>query len=353
MPVQGFVRLRQHNFGRQASPGTVVAAKRAYGFKGVPTPNLNWTDPDVDTGAIVPVVVPFRGAADLTAALTDPRLAYNSIPLLMAAIFGGGITPTGGGTAKTWSWLPAVRAPLDDDDLFTYEFGDDVVTDWYQFGEGILERLEITGPEGLGPLTTAMSWRFGSIASTGSTDSPVTGTVPTPALTPDINEAIVYLKDLGIYIADSPYDLDTSQVTDALRSFKLTIAQARDQKRYANADQSFDIDAYGKGALTIELECTFEKTSDTVGTGSESDAWLSDEAVNRYIRISGESTVEAQSGIPYSFEFAMPARYYTRTEGNIGGNTTVILTAHAFEDADQFSGAFSAEVVNTLTNTGL
>lgn len=357
MPIQGFTRLRQHNFGRQASAGTKVAAKRAYGFRGVPTPNLNWTDAEVDTGSIVTVIPPTRGAPDITASLTDPRLAYNTIPLLMAGIFGRdgntSVTPTGAGDAKTWTWRPSVFAPLDDDDLFTYEFGDDVQDDWYQFGDGLLERLEITGPDGLGPLTTSMSWRFGSFSSTGSTDFPQDGTVPTPGVTPDINEVTVYLKDLGIYIASSPYDFDANQITDALHSFVLRITQARDQKRFANADQSFDIDFYGKGALAIELECQFAKTDDTVGTGSESDAWMSDTAVNRYIQVKGESLTEAESAVPYSWEFSMPARYYTRTEGAIGGNSTVILTARAFADEDQFSGAFETTVVNTLGSTGL
>ena len=351
MPIQGFTRLRQHNFGRQTSLNTKVPAKRAYGFQGVPTPNRNWTDPDVATGSIDPVVTPFLGAPDITAPLTDPRLAYNTLPLLLSAIFGGGVTPTGGGTAKTWVFDPASVAPLDDDDVYTYEFGDDVVTDWYQFGDGLLERVEITAPEGLGVLTTSMTWRFGSFSSTGSTDNPVDGTVPTPGVTPDINESVVYLKDAGIYIADDPYDLPSSQVSDALHSFVLRIGQARDQKRFANADQSFDIDAYGRGPRTIELELSFAKTSDTVGTGSESDAWMSNSAVNRYIQITFTSTDVAQTPSTfYSWTFSMPARYYTRTEGNVGGNTIIVLTAHAFDDEVTFNGVFNSTIVNTLTS---
>jgi hypothetical protein len=353
VPIQGFTRLRQHNFGRQSAIGTKVAAKRAYGFRGVPLPNLNWTDPEVDTGAIHPVVTPFRGAPDLTAPLTVPRLAYNDLPIIMGGLFGGAETPTGGGTAKTWTHFPASVAPLDADDLFTYEFGDDVLTDWYQFGDGLLESFEINGPDGGGVLNASMTWRFGSVSSTGSTDSPVTGTVPTAGLAADPTEVVVYLKDLGIYISDSPYDLAANQVSDALHSFTLRVTQARDEKRFANADQSFDIDGFGRGAGTIELECQFAKTADTVGTGSESDAWLSDEAVNRYIRIGGESTVEAQSGIPYSWLFEGPFRYYTRAEGAIGGNTTVILTARAFYDPDEFGGVFRSIAVNTLTSAGL
>jgi hypothetical protein len=347
-PIAGFVRLRQHNFGRQSALGTVVATKRAYGFRGVPTPNLNWTDPEVDTGALVPVVVPFRGAPDLTAALTDPRLAYNSLPILFSGIFGGGITPSGAGTAKTWAFDPSVVIPLDADDVYTYEFGDDVLTDWYQFGDGLLESVEIVAADGGGVLTSSMAWRFGSVRSTGSTDSPVVGVVPTVGIAADPAEVLVYLKDLGIYLSDSPYDLDANQVTDALHSFTLRITQARDEKRFANADQSFEIDAYGRGAMAIELEAQWAKTADTVGTGSESDAWLSDQAVNRYVQIAGESTVDAQVGTPYSWTLALPMRYYTRAETEIGGNTTITLTGHAFYDPDEFGGVFRTTVVNTL-----
>lgn len=350
MPIQGFTRMRRHLFGRQATFGTIVPAKRAYAFRGVPTVNLNWTDPDVDSGAIDLVAAPFRGAPDLTAALTDPRLAYNTIPLLLAGIFGGNVTPTGGGTAKTWPWTPASVPPLDDFDAIGYQFGDDVLTDWFQFADGTLERLEITGPEGLGPLTTSMTWRFGSVRSTGSTDSPASGTVPTAALSVDINEAIVYLKDIGLFISDDLYSIDFHPILDALHTFTLRITQPNDQKRFANADQSFDIDGYGRGARLIELECTFAKTPETVGVGSESDAWMSDAAVTRYVKVAAESTVEAQSGIPYSWFFQMPMRYYTRTDGAVGGNTTVVLTGHAFYDADEFDGAFASTVINTLAS---
>ena len=73
---------------------------------------------------------------------------------------------------------------------------------------------------------------------------------------------------------------------DALHTFTLRFDQEMDLKRYANGSQTFDIDAYGPGARTIELEATFAKTADTVGTGSESDAWMSDTAVDRYVRLS-------------------------------------------------------------------
>lgn len=351
MPIiQGFTRARKHQFGRQTDFGTKVAAKRAYPFRGIPAPNLNWTDQDVDAGSIDTVASPFRGIPDLQAQLTIPALAYNDLPLLLSGSLGGGVTPTGGGAAKTWAYDPASEAPLDDFDPMTYEFGDDVTSDWYQFGDSIIEKLEITGPEGLGALTVSAQWRLGSIASTGSTDSPVTGTVPTPGLNVDTDAAIVYLKDGAIYLSDSPYDLDANQISDALHNFVLRIPQPADQKRFANGTQSFDVSAYGRQARIIEMECTFAKTDDTVGTGSESDAWLSDLPVNRYLKMAFESTVDAQTSTPYSWQFTLPIRYYTRTEGNQGGNTVITLLGRAFFDPDEFGGVFKSTVVNTLTS---
>jgi hypothetical protein len=49
----------------------------------------------------------------------------------------------------------------------------------------------------------------------------------------------------------------------------------------------------------------------------------------------------------------MPLRYYTRTEGNIGGNSTVQLTGHAFFERDTLAYPFYSELVNTLADADL
>jgi hypothetical protein len=352
-PVQGFTRDRKHQFGRQADIGTAVAATRAYPFKGVPAPDLQWTDPDIDVGSIDPVAAPDRMAPQLPASLTAPSLKYNDLPLMLAAIFGGNETPTPGATtAQTWTHKPASKT-VDPFDPMTYEFGDDVLDDWYQFRDGVLDSLEITGPEGLGALSAAMTWRFGAIRSTGSTDAPVDGTVPTTGLDVALDDATVYLKDIGIYISTVYADLATSQIMNALHSFVLRISQPVDEKRFANGDQEFDVDDYGRQARAIELELTFAKTDDTVGLGSESDAWLSDDVVNRYIRFKSTSKVMAEGVVPYSWQVTIPARYYTRTEGEIGGNSVIVLTAHAYLEPTTFAGVFESILVNTLDEAHL
>jgi len=353
MAVQGLTRLRKHQFARQPAFGTKVPATRAYGFQGTPTSDLAWTDPEVDAGSRDVTAAPYRATPDLTAGLTFNALEYNDLPLILCGFFGGAVVPTGGGAAKTWTHDPA-STTIDDPDEFTYEFGDDVLTDWYQFGDSVIESFEITGPTGLGPLTATVNWRQGSVSSTGSTDSPVDGTVPTPGLDVDTNGAKVYLKDMGIYLADTVAGLAAGQVLDALHSFILRGNVEYDQKRYANGTQNFDLSGWGPGTRGIEFEATYAKTADTVGVGSESDKWMSDEAQNGYARLLFLSTVVAQSPSTfYGWTVTLPIRYYTREEGEEGGNTTVILNAHAFFDPDDLDGVFQSVIVCTLTEAEL
>lgn len=353
MPVAGLVRLRAHQFGRQSAHGTAVPATRRYGWTGVPSVELNWTDPEVDTGSIDPVESPYRGADDVTWAESTDSLRYNDIPRLMAGFFGGNEAPTGGGTAQTWTHEPA-SLTNDPVDLFTGEFGDDVLTDWYQFRDGVIESFEITGNEGLGPLAASIDWRFGRWASTGSTDRPVSGTVPTPDLSIEKDAAIVYLKDMEIRIADSVAALGAGKVSKALHAFALRGEQEWDLKRYADGDQSFDIDDYGRGLRTIELEATWAKTARTVGTTSESDKWMSDTAVTRYVQLVFTSKVLAEAPSTfYGWTVTLPMTYRTREEGEIGGNTTVILTGRAQYDPDDFEKVFQSVLVCTLDEAGL
>lgn len=348
MPVQGLVRMRKHQFGMQASIGTRIAAKRAYPFSGVPSVDPQWTDAEIDEGSLDPVAAPYRLAGEYTASLDDPAVKYNNLPIYFAGAFGGTVAPTTTGTSEAWNWTPT-SVTVTDPDVFTYEFGDDVLTDWYQLSDGILETLEITGtrdPDG--PLTASLSWRFGAAYGSGFTDFPDSPAVPTSALNVALNDIIVYLKDGAIYIASDPDDLGTSQISDALHAFTLRVTKEIDQKRYANGEQTFNVDDYAVATRMIELECTFAKTSDTVGIGSESDAWFSETAVNRYIQMIFTSTELADTAIPYSWQFTAPMRYYTREESEAGGNTVIVLTAHAFYDADDLEQVFATDVVNTI-----
>jgi hypothetical protein len=353
MPVRGLVRLRKHQFGRQQDWNTKVAATRAYPFKGVPEHDLNWVDPDVDAGSLDPTVAPHREAPNLSASLNYPQLGYNDLPLLLCGFFGGQVSPTGGGTALTWAHNPS-STELDTLDPFTYEFGDDALDDWFQDGDGVVESFDITIPTGLTALTVDSTWKFGSVSSTGSTDSPVDGTVPTPDLNVDTNPAIVYGKDLAIYIADATAGLSGGQIIDALHSGVMHFSGDLDEKRYANGTQTFDVEEFVRSSRAISFELTFAKTEDIVGMDSESDHWMADQAVDRYIRFVFTSTAVAETPSTfYSWTVTAPCRYYTRTEGDEGGNSTVVLTGHAFFDPEDLDGVFTSTLVNTLAEADL
>ena len=351
--MAGFVPYRKHQFGRQASFGTPIAAQRAYPFTGVPDVNLNWTDPEGDFGSIDPIAKPYRVAPDLTANLTDNALAYNNLPLLLSGFFGGDIDSTGGGTAKTWTYAPA-SLTVDAPDVFTYEFGDDGTDDWFQLSDGIIETVTFNGPDTMGPVTANPSWRFGSAFYEGATEAALqpTPTVPTGSLTVDTQATYVYLGDAKLYIDSDASDIGGTQISNALHSVQITLSHEVDQKRFADGN-GFDLADYGPGKRTIEWQLQFAKTSDTVGVGSESDAWFSTTSIDRYVTLEFTSTAVAQTPSTfYSWRISCPLRYYTRADGEIGQNTTITLTGRAFYD-DTLDYAVETEVVNTLAAADL
>jgi hypothetical protein len=230
-------------------------------------------------------------------------------------------------------------------DYFTYQFGDDVTTDYFQLYDGNMTQLVINSPEtGGGALSSSMTWRFGQARSTGSTDSPVTGTVPTTALSIDVAGTPVYLKDCSVFIDSTAGGIGTTQIVNGVHNFTMTITQEVDEKKFANGTQVFGADDIGRGPRTIELAIQFAKTADTVGTGSEADAWFSDTAVNRFVRIAFTSTVT-----PNAFVISAPIRYYTRDDGAINNNSTVTLTGHGYLDPT-LTYPVRAVVTNTLAS---
>jgi len=359
MPVLGLVRNRRHLLGRQSVFGTPVATVRAYPFSGTPDEDEQWTDPEGDFGSIDPVAAPFRGAGEYGASLSLNPLNYNDLTQLLSGFFGGAVAGTGSPDV-TRIWTPASTS-ADPFDLYTYEFGDDAdgsdsdaPNDWFQNGDGILSSFTIDSPEtGAGVLTSQQQFVFGSFAYAGSTDNPPVLPIPSITDVPDTDPTQIYLKDCSVYMDSDPSDIGGTQLSDSVHKFTLRGTQEIDKKWYANGTQSFNPQAYGRGRRGIEIDLIYAKTPDTVGVGSESDAWSANASVPRFLSVVFESLVMADIAVPYSWLFSMPLRYYTRTEGSIGGNSTVQLTAHAFFEPDTLDYVFYSELVNTLADADL
>lgn len=358
MPVLGYTRNRRHLLGRQSVFGTPVPAVRAYPFSGTPDEDEQWTDPEGDFGSVYPVAAPFRGVGEYGANLSLNPLNYNDLTQILSGFFGGGVT--GSGTPDvTRIWQPAADGS-DDFDVYSYEFGDDAdgtggkPNDWFQNTDGILTSFTIDSPEtGAGVLTSQQQWMFGNFYYAGSTDNAPGISIPSITDVPDTDPVQIYLKDASVFMDSDPSDIGSTQLSDSVHKFTLRGTQEPDKKFYVNGSQSFSPQNWGRGRVGIEIDLIYAKTEDTVGVGSESDAWSADQSVPRFLTVAFESLVMADIAVPYSWLFSMPLRYYTRTEGNIGGNSTVQLTGHAFFEPDTLAYPFYSELVNTLANADL
>jgi hypothetical protein len=343
-PIIGYTRNRYHQFGKQSALNTPVAATRRIAFRGVPDINPNWTEQDVDTGSIDPVLPPYRVGMDITLPLTGV-LDFHHIPLIMAGGVEGGVTPSGA-TAKTWvhttSSLSATTL-----DSFTDEFADDVTNigsgppeDGMQMYGGVVERMEFGFDEEQGPWSVSADWRFAGV------NAHVT---PTASLEVGSNLPLVFGADTALYIDDASGGIGGTLIADSLHSATVAIENTFDIKRFAQGSNSrFQIDGFGLSGRTITATFRFAKTSQIVAAlDSETVDWLNADAVNRYVRLLTQSTNEADTGTPYSWTQDFSGTWRTRTDAEFGGNSVVELVLTGRYDSG-LGHAYKSTVVNTL-----
>lgn len=352
MPIQGFTRFRKRQWGYQGSNSSVITtaavATRVIPWKGVPDVNLNYTYPEQDEGSLHKVAAPYQTANDITASVAGP-LNYNDAPYLFTAGLVGGITPSGGGSDKTWTFTPPslTSSPLG---MFTEQFGDDVLTDWWQLLGTVFESFTLTGDNTMGPLQLSGNLRSAQWKSTGSTDHPVSGTVPTAALTVDATPTPIFLGDCEVFLNASAGAIGTTKISDAVEGMVLSVTNGLDHKRYANGSNTrFSIAGYGLGSQEITLALTLAKTAQTVGLLSENDLWFDDTATKRFCELRFTSPVIITGVIPYSLVIRLPFFYTTRGDGENGNNTQITLTGTAVYDST-LTYAIRATLVNTLAS---
>jgi hypothetical protein len=350
VPIQGFVRFREHQWALQGSNTAAIAtpanpATRVVPLSGVPSVDRAVTFDDVDEGSLDPIQSPYFGALDITETLTGST-TYDDLPWYLALGLKGA-SPTGA-TAKTWAFQPA-SLTADPVVLLTEEFGDDVTTDWFQLFGGTAESVTFSG-ELTTPVETNIGLRFAGFKQTGSTSYPVTGTVPTAALTVDPTPQRVFLDDAEIYLNDTAGAIGTTKISDALASFELGINNTLDQKRYANGSNTrFQIAGYGRGEREITLTAQWHKQDTIVGTGSESDDWMAATPTKRFVSLKFTSPEIITGSTPYSWVTRGALYYTTREDTEINGNTTVTLTGRFVYDSD-LGYVLSSTVVNTLAS---
>ena len=353
MPILGgLTRFREHQWGYQGSNSslisTPVAATRSMPLSGTPDINRNVTFPDDDQGSVDPISAPYYGALDITESLTGV-LDYDSLPWYLSTTVVGGTASTGGGGAKTWTQqATSLTRPILG--LITEEFGDDVTVDWYQLFGGVGQSLEISAPDDNGPLTVNLGMSFAGFKSTGSTSYPVSGTVPTTGLTVAADPPRIFAGDGELFIDDAYTGIGATKIADALISFTASITNEIDKKYAINGSNSrFQAIDQMVGSREITLQMQFHKTTATVGTGSESDDWMSSTPVKRFVELRFTRPAPFITGsTPYSWVLRMPLYYTTREDTDLNNNTTVTLTGTVVYDAN-LGYALRSVTVNALS----
>ena len=334
MPFQGFTRLRRHQAGKQSAFASNTAATRRLPYRGAIVVNPERTDPDVDVGSLDPILAPFAGPMEVTGSW-EGKLAYDDAPYLWSGLIKSGVTPTGG-TAKTWTYQ-AASLTADDFEYFTDEWGDDVSSDYIIGGSGVIDSLEVGFSEDLAAfdVNAALVYARAQI-----------GSGPTGGLSVDDTPQWVYGADTEVFLDSAHGSIGTTKLTDAVRGVTLTISSNLDQKRFANGSNTrFQLAGYGRGAREIELAITAEKSTAWIAEAATLDDAVAPE---RFIEIRTTSPEIITGSTPWSHSIRLPVHLFSRSDGEIGGNTNITLTYRGYYDAD-LGYALRVVVVNTLS----
>jgi len=338
--AQGFTRFREVQVGKQSVLATAVPATRTLPIRGAITLNPNRTDPDVDVGSLDPIIAPYATALEATMSGATGPSTFNDLAIRLSAGIKGGVSPTGNSVSGyTWTFTPA-SLTADSFDYYTVETGDDTADSGGAgingFG-GVINTFGMTMPEDLGPWTVSDDWVFAGAVFGNKT----------AAISVDANPMFMFGADTAFYLNTNAGAIGATQLTDAVRGATLTINNNLDQKRFANGSNTrFQLGAYGRGARTIELTLTVEKTAATIAEAVTLD---DTPTPNRYIKLTCNSTENAgSSGTKAKSEFFLPVRLVSVTDGEIGGNANWTFTYHGFYDST-LTYAFKAVVINSLS----
>lgn len=318
MPISGFTRFRQWAFSAaQSAHGTAATPSGAFPWRGTPNINPNWTDlDDVDDGSIDVTLQPYRKQLDTTVTLAGPA-DFNSLPEVMNMGVRGGVAPTGGGAAKTWTHtaLSLTATTLDE---ASAQWGDDYGSDDMRFKDGVIESIEITFPEDLGPATISTQWYFGSVDS---------GVTKVASLVLPSNLPLIFGADTALYIDSTAGAIGGTQISNSLHSGSIKITNTIDKKRFMNGSNSrFAVAGYGLAERSVEATFTFAKIDSIAGsTGSEIVKWLNSTAVSRFLQLKTTSTEIITGSTPYSWTQNFSGDWRQRTDGELGGNSTITL----------------------------
>lgn len=330
--VPGNVRLRAFQLGAETTFGTPVSATRRFPWKYAPTVDPHWTFPDADTGTLDQAINPYRLRQDTTGTATGP-LAYNDAPYLYAALVKAGVTPS----SNLWTFTPASTSQ-DAFEIFSGEWGDETA-DQYQFVSGVLDKLTLTYPEDLGPVTIAADWRWSKSNYPHAKQ----------ALSVDFEPTWVYAADTSVYVDSSAGGIGGTKIANAVHGLSVDFQNNLDVKSFLNGSNTrFQVDGYGRGLRANTTTFNFAKTTASLQEVAD---WLNADPVERFLAIDTVAPDIVTGSTHYAHKIRFAGYWFTNTlDGAYGtANTTNQLVCMGFVD-QTLTYPFQALVTNGLAS---
>ena len=315
--LPGNVRFRAYQLGLQSDLLTPVDATRRVPWRFTPTVDPHWTFPDVDTGTLDPAIAPYRMAVDVTGQAAGP-LAADDAQILWSGLLMGGVTPTGA-VAKSWHFQPDATS-ADPYDPVSGEWGDEVTGDQFRYYGGIIDQLQLTFPQDLGPIQIQADYRYAAVEYPHTRQD----------LSVDTNPTWLYGADTALYINDTAGSIGITRMVDTMHDASITIASNTDVKRFSNGSNSnFSVAGYGRGARTLETTFNFAKSTQALQEFAD---WLNASPVERFVVLDTTSQVFVTGSTPYQQKIKFAGYWFTRSENAVGSNTTAQLVCrHVFD----------------------
>jgi hypothetical protein len=301
-----------------------------------PSVDPHWTSPDVDTGTLDPAIAPYRMAIDITGQATGP-LAANDAPYLWAGLLKGGVSPSGPtDSAYTWTYDPASTS-ADVYELVSAEWGDEVTGDQFAYYDGIVDQLQLTFPQDLGPIQISADYRFGQLTYPHTRQN----------LDVDTNPTWLYAADTTLSINDSAGTIGITPLTNTMHDASIQISANNDVKRFANGSNgNFNVAGYGRGARTMQTTFNLAKSAAALAEFAD---WLNANPVERFVQLETISRVALGATSHAAQRIRFAGYWFTRTEGAVDSNTTAQLVCNHIYDPNLSGGPIGVRVINGLS----
>ena len=336
MAIQGFIRFRKRQVGKQSSFASNTGASRVLPYRGTIKVEPNRTTPDVDTGSLDPVLAAYLGAQDITESW-DGKEAFDDLPYVYALGIKGGVTATGG-PDYTWTYQ-AASLTADPFEYITEEWGDDVTSDLITAGGGVINDWQ----ESFGADLAAWDLTANLYYARAEFGNGATG-----GLEVDNTPNWLYGAHTVVYMDDTAGAIGVTPLVSTVHGLTFAVNNNLDKKRFADGSNvGFDLAGYGRGPREITFTLQLAKTAASIAEAQT----LDDNPVpTRYFDVDTTSTeIISGSSTPYSRSLRFAAELIGRDDTEIDNNSVITLTYRGKYDST-LGYALRAEVVNTLAS---